>query len=243
MSAVKLPHLIYEKKGQVLEIRMDWISGKNAMDWQSMDSLAQVYRMAEEEKELKIVVLRGSGGYFNTGGCVNTKDEEDKRRYREALERLTEAQKYLELPVLAAVNGDCLAGGMMFLADADFAVSLTTARYAFPEILHGAFPIMVMLPLVDVIPRKRALEVFCSGEEFSAEEALEMGLLNRVVSEEEFEAAIQYYIDMICKIDKEVLRIGRTCYYKMLSLPKEERHECGMRALREVWEAKEAGMR
>ena len=243
MSTVNLPHVLYEKQGPVLTIQMDWAEGKNAMDWQSMDSLAKIYQNAAIDETLKLIILKGSAGYFNTGGHVDTADDGDKEKYQDALERLTAARKALPIPTLAAVNGHCLAGGMMFLADADFAVSLDTARYAFPEILHGAFPIMVMSPLIDVIPKKKALEVFCSGREFSAQEALAMGLLNQVVPAKDFDRAVKAYADMVCSIDRDVLSVGRKCYYEMAALPAEARHECGMRALREVWEAKEAAKR
>lgn len=240
MSVVCLPHVNYEIDGQVITVQMNWPEGKNAMDWQSLESMAKVYELAANMPQLKLMVMKGSAGFFNTGGHVDTSDPQDKDRYEAALHKLTALQKTFPLPILAAVNGDCLAGGMMFLADADFAVSVDTAMYGFPEILHGAFPIVVMIPVIDVIPKKKAMDIFCSGESFTAREALEMGLLSCVVPADEFDAAVQRYIDMICRIDKNVMRVGRHCYYEMASLPKEQRMECGNRALREVWAAKEA---
>ena len=243
MSIVNLPHVNYEINGEVITVEMNWPEGKNAMDWQSLESMAKIYELADQMPELKLMVLKGSAGYFNTGGHVDTSDPQDKDRYEAALHKMTALQKKFSLPILAAVNGDCKAGGMMFLADADFAVSVDTAMYGFPEILHGAFPIVVMIPVIDVIPKKKALDIFCSGEDFTAQEALEMGLLSRVVPEAEFDKTVQRYIDMVCRIDKNVMRVGRNCYYEMAALPKDERTECGNRALRAVWKAKEASKR
>ena len=239
MSMVKLSHVQYETDGQVLRVMYDWEEGKNAMDWQALESMAQIYSLALQQPDLKLIILTGSHGYFNTGGHVNTADPEDKQKYNDALARCTELKAKLDVPVLAAINGDCLAGGMMFVGEADFAVALDTAHFSFPEILHGAFPIMVMIPLIDTIPQKRAMDVFCTGRTFDANEAYEMGLLTKVTDAAHFDEAVRHYTDVILGIDRDVMRVGRRCYKEMRALPETQRKDCGMRALREVWEAKE----
>ena len=240
MNQQPLAHVQYEKNGNVLTIQMDWPEKKNAMDWKMMESLISLFTQAQEDRDVKVIVLKGSAGFFNTGGYCNTADPEEKAHYNRALSTLTKTQSNLSLPLIAAVNGDCLAGGMMILARADFAIAQESAQFGFPEILHGAFPMVVMSPLVDVFPRKKALEVFCSGENFSATQAEKMGLLNQVVPENDLDAAVQRFIDMICRVDRDVMRIGRKCYHDMCRLPEEERDACGLRALQEVWAARDA---
>ena len=80
-------------------------------------------------------------------------------------------------PLIAAVEGNCFAGGHSIVAKADIAVARKGVLFGFPEILRGAFPIMVQVPLVNLIPKKKFLAQLFTGDNITAEEAERCNLL------------------------------------------------------------------
>ncbi len=234
-------HVKIEKENGVMTLTINWPEEHNAMDWQTHEGIAKAYRMAECDEDVKVLVVKGTEGYFNTGGKCNNNDPGEKEKYNRSLEEMTAAQIAISIPVIAAVNGHCLAGGMMIVARATFAVALEEAKFGFPEIRSGAFPMVVMSPMVDLVPGKQFMRMIISGENFSAQAAKDAGFLTEVVKAGEFDAAIQRYVDMIIPVDRDVMRIGIRCYKEMCKCPEETaRIQVGMKNLQDVWAARNA---
>jgi enoyl-CoA hydratase len=85
-------------------------------------------------------------------------------------------------PVIAAINGHCLAGGMELMRGADVRIAAEHAEFGLPEARHGLIPFAGSLArLPQQVPMAKAMEVLLTGDRFSAAEALRMGLVNRVV--------------------------------------------------------------
>lgn len=232
-------HVIIEKDQGVMTLTINWPEEHNAMDWQTHEGIARAYRMAERDEEVKVLIVKGTAGYFNTGGKCNNNDPEEKEKYNASLEEMTAAQIAITIPVIAAVNGHCLAGGMMIVARATFAIALEDVEFGFPEIKSGAFPMVVMSPMVDLVPKKQFMRMIISGENFSAAEAKRCGFLTEVVKPADFDSTVKQYVEMITPIDREVMRIGLKCYRDMCKCPEEKsRIETGMKNLQEVWAAR-----
>ena len=97
----------------------------------------------------------------------------------------------------------------------------------------------VMAPLVDLIPRKQAFEFFVSGDDFTPQTAKEVGLINAVADAAHFDDVVSHYVDIVKKVDRSVMRIGKKCFKDMCKLVDEkDRIDCGIRALQEVWAAR-----
>ena len=139
-------------------------------------------------------------------------------RYAEAIRNMQRQLMITSAPVIAAVEGDCVAGGNDLLVSADIAVAREGVRFGFPEILHGGFPVMVMINTIDQIPKKNLLPAFYGGELFGTREALQYGMITCAVKEENFDSTVQKYIDMILDKPKEVITMGRKAYYAMCPL-------------------------
>jgi methylglutaconyl-CoA hydratase len=95
----------------------------------------------------------------------------------------------LPQPVIAAVNGDALAGGAGLMAACDVAVAAATARIGYPEVLRGLAPVVVMHDLTNLVGGRRARRLLLDGQPITAEEARDWGLVNAVVPEGECIAA------------------------------------------------------
>ena len=173
--------LIVEVKDNVMFITHDRPELKNGGNWQSLRETVKAYQIAiDNPEEIRCIVIAGSHGYWNTGGRVDSSNPEERKKYSEAIKDNIEIRKLVRQPIIAAVNGDCLKGGMGLLASADLAVAVDTAKFGYPEVRMGGVPLVVMAQTM-CIPKKLLLEACYSSEYFDAQTAFRMGLLNAVV--------------------------------------------------------------
>ena len=226
--------VVRELRNHVMYLRINRPEDNNRVNWEGSEILAKAYEDVINDPSIRAVVITGTGYYFHTGGRVNADDPAEKERYSKALKLRNERLAQITVPVIAAVNGDCFAGGMSLLAQSDLAIACDTARFAYPEIKRGSFPVMAMVSTIDYIPKKKALAAFYTGEPFSAEEALQMGLLNCVVPKEKLWETVESYVEMILDKPQELISIGRNAYYNMSRLPMKERREYGMTVLQDI---------
>ena len=237
MSDEKCP-LIVEVRDNVMIMTANRPEEENGMNWEAYEIMADAFEEAIARPDVRLIIMTGDEKHFFTGGRVKYGDPEDKRKYNIALKRRDEVMSRLDVPIIAAVSGDCRAGGMGFVADADFAIARKGVRFCFSEAKNGTFPMVVIAKTIDVMDKKKALWAYYSGETFSAEEAKEMGYLNEVVSDEDFWPTIWKYAGYILHFDREVFRIGRKAYYDMREcVTREERNAVASAALPQLLEA------
>ncbi len=216
--------ILVSLEGGVMKLQINRPEEKNGLNWEALKILGDSYKKALENEEVRVIVLTGDDLYFHTGGRVNAKDPEESRKYSKYLEYMQTMQNQLPVPLIAAVSGDCLKGGMAFVADADFAIARKGVRFGFPEVRMGGVPMMVMVSTIG-LPKKRALEAYYSSEYFSAEEAKELGLVNCVAEPEEFWDTVQRYIDLILDKPRDLIRMTRDAYYNLTDLSSREARE------------------
>ncbi len=116
-------------------------------------------------------------------------------------------------PVIGSVNGLALAGGCGLTLLCDFAISSERARFGFPEIKVGIFPMMVMANLFRVIGRRKALELVLTGKVIDAREAEQIGLINRAVPHEDLKAEVEKLASDLLKLSPSTLRLGKEAFY------------------------------
>lgn len=219
-------------ENQVMQICLNRPEDENRINREAMQMIEQALKRADEDADIRVVVLRGDRRNFCSGGRVEAGcSQEEKDRYSEAIRNMQRKLTEIRVPVIAAVEGDCVAGGNDLLASSDIAIARKGVKFGFPEILHGGFPVMVMINTIDVIPKKRLLPAFYGGELFGTDEALAYGLVTAVVEAESFEDELQRYIDMIVSKPARQIEMGRRAYYKMCPMSYEERVEYGVDTL------------
>ncbi|MBI4464808.1 MAG: enoyl-CoA hydratase/isomerase family protein, partial [Acidobacteria bacterium] len=130
-------------------------------------------------------------------------------------------QSILEIskPVVAVVNGPAIGGGCELAALADLIVATPKARFSQPEIKLGVFPPLAAIILPHVIGHKRALEMILTGDPLGAEEALRLGLVNRVVPEAQLEQEVEKVIAKITDQSAPVLEMAKKVLYETIGLP------------------------
>jgi enoyl-CoA hydratase/carnithine racemase len=168
-----------ERRGQVVTITLDRPEVLNALDLAALDALDRAWSDFDRDPELRVAILTGSGERsFSTGA--------DLKRFAPpgASVELQHAAFFPKTnkPIVAAVNGYCIAGGLELLGATDLRVAAEHATFALTEAKLGLFPAggsAVRFP--HQLPWPLAMELMIGGREISAEEALRWGLVNRVV--------------------------------------------------------------
>ncbi|MCZ6795009.1 MAG: enoyl-CoA hydratase/isomerase family protein [Planctomycetota bacterium] len=204
--------VVTSQDGALATLRIQRPESENRLNLEVLKRLTSALRAADADDTVRAVALTGTGDTFCCGGDIDeiaVGDQASYRTFGEWFGALHGTLLGLSKPVIGAVNGDALAGGLSLLSVCDVAVARRSARYAMPEILAGLWPVMAMVSLNRVLPRKRAFELYYFGESFGAPEALELGLINWAVDDDEFEEAVRDRGRRLAELPRSAVRIGR----------------------------------
>jgi enoyl-CoA hydratase/carnithine racemase len=125
-------------------------------------------------------------------------------------------------PTICAANGHVLAGALGLALACDLIVAKESATFGTPEINVGVFPFMIMALIYRNVPRKKANELLLLGERMSAEEARETGIVNRVVPDAEFDAAVADWAAKLASKSPVLMKLGKDAMYRQLDMPFED---------------------
>jgi enoyl-CoA hydratase len=197
MSQLNFPHLKFETHE---DAKIWWVSlsrpeALNALSREVLSSLAQLLDAAEKDPRFRVLVLTGDGEKAFVAGAdikqfesMSPKDAEQFAREGQALFARFEN---LPRPVIAAVNGFALGGGLELAMACDWIIASESAKFALPECTLGLIPGFggtVRLPRR--IGTAKALEMAMTGTQIKADEALRIGLVNQVLPAAEFKAQV-----------------------------------------------------
>lgn len=220
---------------QVMTLKLNRPEDGNRITTKSMNLISEAIDSANLDPDIKCILITGDKNNFCCGGRFDPNcTQEEKDAYTTAISTMQEKLLNAKAPVIAAVEGNCIAGGNDLLACADIAIAREGVKFGFPEITYGGFPVMVMINIMDLIPKKKLLPYFYTGELFEAKEASEYGMVTAVASDENFWPAVQKYIDALKIQPLATLSIGRRAYLGMLPLTIEERRTFGTEILQSV---------
>ncbi len=173
--------ILFEKEDNIATITFNRPDARNAVNNQVRAEFAAAITEVAEDDEISVMILTGNGKAFASG--VDIKEFNKTTPYHaHTLYRLGERVEKLEKPVIAAVNGYCLGGGNEIAMGCDIIVASEKAKFGQPEINIGIIPggggTQRLPRLIGVC---KAKELIFTGDIISAEEALNLGLINRVV--------------------------------------------------------------
>ena len=217
----------YEADGGVATITLDHPETRNALSDELLDALTAAFERARDDDAVRCVVLTSShekvfssGG--NLAGFAADVPLAHKHRAIERFPRLFRVMGELGKPTLCAANGHVLAGALGLALACDLIVAREGVRFGTPEINVGVFPFMIMALIYRNVPRKKANELLLLGERISAEEAREIGIVNRVVPEADFDAAVEDWATKLAAKSPVMMRLGKEAMYRQLDMPFEE---------------------
>lgn len=185
----------YEVDDHIALITFDRPEARNAMDADHYNQLGDCWERAKRDRDVRVVVVTGVGDSFCAGADLKTfiptiaeRSANPDREYESPLRHgaATTLRDYdFFKPIVAAVNGYCVASGMEMLLGMDIRIASERASFGLPEVRWGLFASggsTVRLPRQ--IPFAPAMEILLTGERISAQQALMWGLVNRVVPHE-----------------------------------------------------------
>jgi enoyl-CoA hydratase len=117
-------------------------------------------------------------------------------------------------PSICAANGHVLAGALGIALACDLIIAREGARFGTPEINVGAFPFMIMALIYRNVPRKKTNELLLLGEQISAQEAERIGIVNRVVPVDEFDAVVREWAEKLAKKSPLLMRLGKDAIFR-----------------------------
>ncbi|CAN5780977.1 enoyl-CoA hydratase/isomerase family protein [soil metagenome] len=198
---------------------------RNAIGPQMVNELLYALEDAHADGDVRSLVLTGEGKAFCAGGdfaqMTGSADGPalpSKGDYADLLLAMTRS----ELPIIARVNGPAMGGGLGLVAASTFAIAESGASLGTPEINVGLFPMMIMAVLARLVPRRKLLEMMLFGQKLTAEQALAVGLLNRVVPADELDAAVRTVTDDIGKKSPITVALGLRAFAAQDDLDLEE---------------------
>ena len=149
------------------------------------------------DERVRATVITGAAPAFCAGADLKAKrGEQTGGREVSYPQLLTQIQDNVK-PVLVAVNGAAFAGGLGIVAAADIAITADNVVYSFSEVRIGVIPAMIAVVCLPKLGTHHGMKLFLTGERFTAQQAVDMGLVHRAVPEDQLVAAVQEEIDMI----------------------------------------------
>jgi methylglutaconyl-CoA hydratase len=210
-----------ERTGAVGRIVLARPEKKNALDLAAALELQEAFRSFASDREIRVVLLSSSGEDFCAGadlGALHAMLDADlatHQRDADALADVFRALRDLPQVVVAAVKGRALAGGAGLATACDIVVAHDGARFGYPEVRVGFVAAMVMALLRRQIGEKRAFELVATGRQVSAREALELGLVSRVVAGAEFDSAVEALAAELAALAPEALQRTKRLFYDL----------------------------
>jgi methylglutaconyl-CoA hydratase len=226
--------ILYQVNGGIARITLNRPDKRNALNDALIAGLKKALDQANEDDALRVVVITGAGEDFCSGADLTAlqkistasvaENVEDARSLMELFLMIREVR----LPVVAAVRGRALAGGCGLASACDIVLASSNARFGYPEVKIGFVPAMVMAILRRNISEKRAFELITRGNQFSAAEAMQFGLVNQVFDDENFDAEVDTYARGFEQMSTSAIALTKALLYQIDGMAFGEALETGV---------------
>lgn len=212
----------YEVDGPVARVTIDRPERRNSMSFDVMAGLRESAARARADDAVRVLVLTGAGDKaFCAGADLGSIGDTGAAAAHDSRGLLADVFRdlwSLGKPTVARVRGYALAGGFGLALACDFVVAADDARFGTPEIDVGLWPYMITVPLVRSMPPKKALELMATGRRIDAAEAERIGFVNRVVTVDELDRAVDELTTTLAGKSPLIMRWGREAFYRVLDM-------------------------
>jgi enoyl-CoA hydratase/carnithine racemase len=218
-----IPELLVEQRGPVLWLIIQREERRNALSHGVLSQMGRAIDAAQADRALRAIVVTGAGDKAFCAGADLQSAQAFTADYSEpyaSMALLLRRAKASNLPLVARVNGVCMAGGMGLLAMCDMAVAASHAVFGLPEVKVGVFPAQVLSVLQHLVPRRKLAELCLTGEPLSSAQALEYGLVNYVA--DDVDAKLDWLLQRLLDKSPAAIRRGLYTMKKIESMPFED---------------------
>jgi enoyl-CoA hydratase/carnithine racemase len=190
---------------------------RNALSRALLARLGKTLDEIAADESVHVVVLAAEGPAFCSGHDLNELAEATGETLEEIFAECSAVMlklRRLPQPVIARVQGPAVAAGCQLVAACDLAVAAQGATFSTPGVKIGLFCTTPMVPLVRVVAPRAALEMLLTGAPITAARALELGLVNRVVTPDRLDESVGELTDAIMSSSPAVIRLGKAAFYE-----------------------------
>ncbi len=203
--------LAIEQRGPVLWLTITREERRNAISPAVVNGMCQAITAAQGRRDIRAIVVTGTGSKAFCAGADLQSANTFVTDYSEPHGQLAQLLRVVKascVPLIARVNGACMAGGMGLLAMCDMAVAARHAVFGLPEVKVGVFPAQVLTVLQHLIPRRVLSEMCLTGEPITSAQALEYKLVNYV--DDDVDVRLQWLLSRL--LDKSPAAVRRGLY-------------------------------
>jgi enoyl-CoA hydratase len=198
----------------VAVVTLDHPETRNALGDELLDELLAALEGAKADDSVRVVVLTSSHDrIFSAGGNLKAFADDRPPIVKYAglgrFPRLFKLIGALGKPVICAANGDVLAGAFGLALSCDLVIATESARFGCPEINVGAFPFMISALIYRNVDRMKANELMMLGDLITADQARDLGIVNKVVADEEFGDTVQDWARRIAAKSPLLMKLGK----------------------------------
>jgi len=186
--------VLYEEADSVARVQLNRPDRLNALDTPAWDQLRERLLRADENRDIRVIVLSGKGRAFCSGDDIGDFDFEtagDAREYAKHIMNCSLTIERIETPVIAKVDGLAHGGGCELAVIPDVSIVSTDTTFRLPESKVGAVPGIALVRFPELIGLKQARELMLTNREIDADEAHRMGLINEVVQPSEIDSVVE----------------------------------------------------
>jgi methylglutaconyl-CoA hydratase len=216
-----MPNILVTNESSIRYITLNRPEKRNALNDALIAELKDALKEVDADESLRAAVIRGAGSDFCSGADLSALQKiaessvTENLADAESLKELFVLIRQVSVPVVAAVHGRALAGGCGLATACDLVLAAASARFGYPEVKIGFVPAMVTAILRRNLSEKKSFELLTQGFEFNAAEAKEMGLVNRVFEDENFEQSVKDYVAVYEKVSRSAVVLSKKLMYQI----------------------------
>ena len=225
MSAVpqaREPLLLREDRDAICTLTMNRPQQMNLLTSEMLDALQKEFDSLKADSKIRVIILGAAGKGFCAGHDLKEiralKEQPKIERLFAQCSRMMQSISALPQPVIARVQGAAAAAGCQLVAQCDLAVASEAAKFTTPGVSWGFFCSTPGVAVGRNLLRKRAMEMLLTGDAIDAKQALEWGLVNRVVSADALDAEVLALARKIAEKPPETLAAGKRAFYQQMDL-------------------------
>src|SRR5438105_2821147 len=248
-AVTSAPLVLRETNDAIAILTLNRPDARNSLSAAMIVALGEAFDAIGRDRAVRAVVLAANGPAFSAGHdlkeLAHRRCDPDRGRafFMQVMTACSEVMQQivrLPQPVIAAVHATATAAGCQLVASCDLAVASTAARFATPGVNIGLFCSTPMVALSRNVARKHAMEMLLTGDLISAEEALRIGLVNRVVAPGSERGEALALARKIAAKSTHVVRIGKEAFYRQVELGLKEAYRYAAEVMVENMLARDA---
>jgi enoyl-CoA hydratase len=224
---MKLEHVLYEVANAIAVITLNRPEAANAQSRKALEELDFAWKSADDDPAVKVIVFKSNGKHFSAGhDMASTKDSSGPIEWHADSYYDWETRHYLHYakswrqvpkPSIAAVQGKCIAAGLMLCWPCDLIIAADNAQFSDPVLAMGICGVELHAHTWEFGPRK-AKELLFTGDAITAQQAEQLGMVNRVVPQAELIPATMAMAQRIARNDAFALRMAKRAVNQTLDI-------------------------